>query len=305
MTDVLVIGAGAAGLTAAIYACRAGLSCTVIEKEAAGGQILNSPEVANFPALPSVTGFDFSMALYNQAQSFGAKIEYADVTAANIRGQAKHLETSAGHFEGRTLIIANGAKRRHLGCEGEERLAGHGVSYCATCDGAFFRGKDVAMVGGGNTALEDALYLSTICRRVYLIHRRDGFRAAEVLVKSAEERENIQMELSCDVLSINGDSAVESVTIKNCHEDGARTIPVSAVFVAVGLAPDNGLFAGTLELDKSGYIVAGEDCRTNIEGVFAAGDTRTKQLRQLVTAAADGAVAAYGAAGLLNVGGGF
>ncbi len=303
MTDVLVIGAGAAGLTAAIYAGRAGLSCTVLEGEAAGGQILNSPEVANYPALPNVSGYDFSMALNDQAKLFGANIEYASVLSSSIKGPAKHLETANGHYEGRTLIIANGAKRRKLGCPGEEKLSGRGVSYCATCDGAFFKGKDVAMVGGGNTALEDALYLSTICRKVYIIHRRDGFRAAEVLVKSAKERENIQLELSCDVVSIDGENSVEGITIKNCNEPGARTLPVSAVFVAIGLAPDNGMFSGTLELDKSGYIVAGEDCKTNIEGVFAAGDTRTKQLRQLVTAAADGAVAAFGAANLLNAGG--
>ena len=303
MTDVLVVGAGTAGLTAAIYACRTGLSCTVLESESPGGQILNSPEVENFPALPKVSGFDFSMALYKQAQESGAKIEFADVLSANIRGRAKHLETTEGYYEGKTLIIANGAKRRKLGCAGEERLAGRGVSYCATCDGAFFRGKDVAMVGGGNTAMEDSLFLSTLCNKVYIIHRRDSFRASNVLTESVKQRGNIELVMHGGVESINGENAVESLSVKDLKTGEIKNIPVSAVFIAVGLVPDNGAFAGDIELDKSGYIVAGENCRTNIEGVYAAGDTRTKQLRQLVTAAADGAVAAFEAANYLNTGG--
>lgn len=302
MTDVLILGAGTAGLTAAIYSRRAGLTCTVIEGNAPGGQILNSPIVENYPALPDVSGFDYSMALMQQAEKLGAEIVYQKVSGFEIDDGVKKLITDTEEICGKTLIIAGGAQRRKLHCPGEDSLSGHGVSYCATCDGAFFKDKDVAIIGGGNTALEDALYLSTICKKVYLIHRKASYRAADVLVESVCDKENIERIYESNVVSINGASHVESITI-NSSVEGEFTIPVSAVFVAIGSVPENSIFEKYIELDSSGYIVSDENCLTKVQGVFVAGDTRTKPLRQLVTAAADGAVAAYQAANYLNVGG--
>ena len=208
------------------------------------------------------------------------------------------VTTSRGSYEAKTVILANGVKRRQLGCPGEERLAGRGVSYCATCDGAFFQGKVTAIVGGGNTALEDALFLANHCTTVHLIHRRDAFRGSAILVQAVEKRENIVLHYDTVVEEIQGENKVESLRLKNVQTGEETALAADGVFVAVGLMPDNEAFAGQVELDKAGYIVAGEDCRTSQPGVYAAGDTRTKAVRQIVTAAADGAVAALGAAGV-------
>ncbi len=295
MKDLLIIGAGTAGLTAAIYGQRAGLSCTVFEKYSPGGQIVNSPEVDNYPGMSGISGYDYSMALFEQAKKFGAEVEFADVQSAELLGKTKKLVTSSGDFEAKAVIIANGAARRKLGCKGEDEFEGRGVSYCATCDGAFFRGKTVAVVGGGESAFEEAEYLSGICEKVYLIHRRDGFSASTAAVESLLKKKNVTVLKNSVVKEIIGDSAVTSAVIQNRGNGSEVTVPLSAVFVAVGLAPDNSAFGSEIKLDEHGYIAAGEDCLTNVEGVFAAGDTRTKTLRQLVTAAGDGAVAATAA----------
>ncbi len=295
MKDLLIIGAGTAGLTAAIYGQRAGLSCTVFEKYSPGGQIVNSPEVDNYPGMSGVSGYDYSMALLEQAKKFGAEIEFADVQSAQLTGKTKKISTTAGDFEAKAIIIANGAARRKLGCKGEEKFEGRGISYCATCDGAFFRGKTVAVVGGGESAFEEADYLSGICEKVYLIHRRDSFSASSTAVESLIKKKNVTVITNSVVKEVIGDSSVNSVIIQNRANGSEVTLPLSAVFVAVGLAPDNSVFSSVLRLDEYGYIIAGEDCLTNVEGVFAAGDTRTKTLRQLVTAAGDGAVAATAA----------
>lgn len=286
MTDLIILGAGTAGLSAAIYAVRAGLSLRLLETSLPGGQILNSPDVDNYPGIPSISGFDFVQNLTAHAAGLGVEPEFTAVSRADLAGEIKRIHTGREILESRAVILATGASHRSLGCPGEAELRGKGVSYCATCDGAFFRGKDVAVVGGGNTALEDALFLANLCRRVYLIHRREEFRAQQAAVNAVRSRENIQLVLGEQVERISGDRLVSAVTLKS-----GRELPVSGVFIAVGLAPNTALFEGQLDLDN-GYIRAGEDCHTSLPGVFAAGDVRTKPLRQLITAAADGAVAA-------------
>lgn len=286
MTDLIILGAGTAGLSAAIYAVRAGLSLRLLETSLPGGQILNSPDVDNYPGIPSISGFDFVQNLTAHAAGLGVEPEFTAVSQADLAGNVKRIRTGREVLESRAVILATGASHRSLGCPGEAELRGKGVSYCATCDGAFFRGKDVAVVGGGNTALEDALFLANLCRRVYLIHRREEFRAQQAAVAAVRSRENIQLVLGEQVEKISGDKQVSAVTLKS-----GRELPVSGVFIAVGLAPNTALFEGQLDLDN-GYIRAGEDCHTSLPGVFAAGDVRTKPLRQLITAAADGAVAA-------------
>lgn len=286
MTDLIILGAGTAGLSAAIYAVRAGLSLRLLETSLPGGQILNSPDVDNYPGIPSISGFDFVQNLTAHAAGLGVEPEFTAVSRADLAGNVKRIRTGREVLESRAVILATGASHRSLGCPGEAELRGKGVSYCATCDGAFFRGKDVAVVGGGNTALEDALFLANLCRKVYLIHRREEFRAQQAAVAAVRNRENIQLVLGEQVEKISGDKQVSAVTLKS-----GRELPVSGVFIAVGLAPNTALFEGQLDLDN-GYIRAGEDCHTSLPGVFAAGDVRTKPLRQLITAAADGAVAA-------------
>lgn len=286
MTDLIILGAGTAGLSAAIYAVRAGLSLRLLETSLPGGQILNSPDVDNYPGIPSISGFDFVQNLTAHAAGLGVEPEFTAVSRADLAGEIKRIHTGREILESRAVILATGASHRSLGCPGEAELRGKGVSYCATCDGAFFRGKDVVVVGGGNTALEDALFLANLCRRVYLIHRREEFRAQQAAVNAVRSRENIQLVLGEQVEKISGDKQVSAVTLKS-----GRELPVSGVFIAVGLAPNTALFEGQLDLDN-GYIRAGEDCHTSLPGVFAAGDVRTKPLRQLITAAADGAVAA-------------
>ena len=294
--DIVIIGGGPAGLSAAVYARRAGLTAAVLEQSIYGGQIVNTPEVENYPGVPRQSGVELAMALYNQANENGAEIILEGVTEARLTETPKALVTAGGEYLADAVIIANGARRRKLGCPGEEALAGHGVSYCATCDGAFFRGQEVAIVGGGNTALEDALYLANNCSKVTLIHRRDEFRGSRVLSDAVQTRRNIEILYNTIVEEIRGSEKVEDLIVRNKQSGATSVLPVAALFVAVGLEPDNALFDGQVQLDGAGYIMAGEDCKTSLEGVFVAGDTRTKELRQIVTAAADGAMAATAAA---------
>lgn len=300
MEDIIIIGAGTAGLTAAIYGQRAGLSCRIFEKYAPGGQIVNSPSIENYPGMYGVSGYDYSMALFDQAQKLGAAVEFAEVTGIDFSGEIKKVFTTAGDFEAKAVIIANGAARRKIGCKGEDEFEGRGVSYCATCDGAFFRGKTVAVVGGGESAFEETEYLAEICDKVYLIHRRDVFSAAKTAVDSVLKKKNVTVLTNSVIEEIKGVNAVSSVVLKNRANQSTVEIPLSAVFVAIGLSPDNGMYKDVLKLDESGYFDADENCGTNIAGVFAAGDTRKKYLRQLVTAASDGAAAATEAANYIR-----
>ena len=296
--DILILGGGPAGLTAALYAKRAGVSVLVLEKTIYGGQVINTPTVENYPGIHTITGVDLAMALHEQVAKLGVEVRMEEPLSLQLDADPKVVTTARGSYEAKTVIIANGVKRRQLGCPGEERLAGRGVSYCATCDGAFFQGMEAAIVGGGNTALEDALFLANQCSTVHLIHRRDAFRGSAILAEAVAKRENIVLHYDTVVEEVLGEDKVTGLRLKQVKTGETKELPVAGVFVAIGLMPDNAFLAGQVELDKAGYIQAGEDCRTSQPGVYAAGDTRTKTVRQIVTAAADGAVAALGAAGV-------
>ena len=290
MYDMIIIGSGPAGLAAAIYGQRAKLSVLVIEKQPmSGGQIINTYDVDNYPGMPGVGGFELAMKFREHADGLGMQVVSAEVQSVETSGEVKRVVTNDGTYEGRTLVIATGATHRKLGVTGEDKLSGMGVSYCATCDGAFFRGKEVAVVGGGDVALEDALFLARVSSKVYLIHRRDSFRGAKTLQEKVMNTENIEIIWDTTVESIEGEEMVESITLYNKKKEEREVLPVQGVFVAVGIQPNSGLFRGVLDMDAAGYICASEDGVTSQPGVFVAGDVRTKQLRQIITAAADGA----------------
>ena len=295
MYDIGIIGGGTAGMTAAVYGQRAGKRTVIIEGMNYGGQITVSPKVENYPGIASVSGAEFSMNLLDQAMSLGAETELEEARGIRKENGIKVIETKGKEYPCRTVIIATGVTHRHLGLEKEEKLMGAGVSYCATCDGAFFKGKDVAVVGGGNTALQDAEFLSNYCNKVYLIHRRDEFRGEAGLVEPLKRKENVEFVLSAVVKDILVEAMVEGLVLNNKKTGEEFQIPVSGVFVAIGQVPKNEAFADIVQLDPSGFVQAGEDCLTSVPGIFAAGDCRTKEVRQLTTAAADGAVAALAA----------
>lgn len=294
--DIAIIGAGPAGLSAAIYGQRAGLNTITFEANVHGGQIINTPEVENYPALGKVSGVEYATNLYEQATGFGATIEYKAVIDVELEGEIKTLKCNDGsEYQAKSVIIATGVTRRKLDIPGEEKFTGAGVSYCATCDGLFFKDKTVVVIGGGNTALEDAVYLATVCEKVYLIHRRDQFRGAQHEVEKVLKNPKIEIVYDTIPLSIEGSGKVDSLVVKNVKTGEEKTIETSAVFVAVGLIPQNDMFKGKVNM-IDGYIDSNESCTTNIEGVFVAGDTRNKTLRQLVTATSDGAIAGTAAA---------
>ena len=290
MYDVIIIGSGPAGLSAAIYGQRARLNTLVLEKQPlSGGQILDTYEVDNYPGLPGMNGFDLGMKLREHADTMGASFVQNGVTKVEKAEEGFRVYTNKDTYDTRTVVFATGASHRKLMAPGEERLAGRGVSYCATCDGAFFRDKVTAVVGGGDVALGDALFLARVCKKVYLIHRRDQLRGAGILQEQVKKAENIEIIWDTQVEEILGEEQVEKIRLYNKKEDSRRELPVDGVFVAVGIIPNSQLAEGLVSLDAGGYIVAGEDGRTSLDGVFAAGDVRTKQLRQVITAAADGA----------------
>lgn len=288
--DTVIIGSGPAGLAAAIYGKRAMLKTLVIEKEPmSGGQILNTYEVDNYPGLPGISGFDMGTKFREHADKMETEFLTANVTGIRTENGIYAIETTKGAAEGKTVILASGAGYRKLRVPGEERLSGMGVSYCATCDGAFFRNRTVAVVGGGDVALEDALFLARGSKKVYLIHRRDELRGARILRQRVSETENIELLYDTVVEEICGDDMVETLRLYNKKRDERIKLPVNGVFIAVGTAPNSEYARGFVGMDENGYILAGEDCMTDVPGVFAAGDVRTKKLRQVVTAAADGA----------------
>ena len=295
MYDIGIIGGGTAGMTAAIYGQRAGKKTIIIEGGVIGGQITSSPNVENYPGIASVSGSEFSMNLLDQAVKLGAETAMDQVTGIREEDGVKIIETAGKEYPCRSVILATGVTHRHLGIPNEERLTGAGVSYCATCDGMFFRGRDVAVIGGGSTALQDAEFLSNYCRKVYLIHRRDEFRGEDSIVKRLQGKENVEFILSAAVKEIIGDQAVERLIVNSKKSGKEFKLDVSGVFIAVGQIPKNEIFADVVKLDADGFILAAEDCITSRPGIFAAGDCRTKEVRQLTTAAADGAVAALAA----------
>ena len=291
MYDLIIIGAGPAGLAAAIYAARAELKFIVLEKEImSGGQIINTYEVDNYPGLFHIGGFDLAMKFREHADALGASFVTGEVEKIEaIPGGKKVICKDGTAYEAKTLILSGGAKHRKLEVPGEESLAGSGVSYCATCDGAFFRGKEVAVVGGGDVAVEDALFLARICKKVYVVHRRDTFRAAKTLVTRLTETENVELVYDSVVKEIKGKFKVEGLLLENKKTKEEREVAVDGVFIAVGMLPETKVYEGLVELDAAGYIVADETGVTSDPAVFAAGDIRTKALRQVVTAASDGA----------------
>ena len=298
--DILIIGGGPAGLTAATYARRAGKTVLVIEKNAFGGQITWSPKVENFPGSLSLSGTELGDKLLEQAMEQGAEVELDEVVSVSVNADGiKTVACESGaNFQGRALIIAVGAKPRMLGLPREDELVGSGVCFCAVCDGAFYAGQDVAVCGGGNAALQDALLLSEKCRSVTLIHRRDSFRGEQKLVEALKKRGNVDFVLNAAVIGLLGQNELEGIVISQNGE--SRTLPVTGLFIAVGHQPDNGVFADLMELDAAGYAASGEDCLTKSAGVFVAGDCRAKGVRQLTTAAADGSVAALAACRYLD-----
>ena len=299
MYDIIIVGAGPAGLTAAIYACRAEKSTLVLEAKSYGGQIINTPDIANYPVAPGISGFEFATTLYNQAKDLGAEIRFEKVVSVED-GKIKTVRTLANAYEAKAVILATGAENRKLGVGGESDLVGKGVSYCATCDGNFFRKKDVAVCGGGNTALEDALYLADLANTVYLIHRRDAFRADAALVSKLRSKENVKLVLNSNVTKLVAEARLQAVEVTDKLTGAVTVLPVQGLFVAVGQVPENENFRSLVDLDAGGYAVADETCKTKTPGVFVAGDNRTKEVRQLVTAASDGAVAATEAIKYLN-----
>ena len=275
--DIIVVGAGPAGLTAAIYARRASKSVLVLEAKAWGGQIINTPDVENYPVIAHISGVDFANDLYRQATALGAEVRLEKVVSVQTQGDCKLVQTTKDEYRAGAVILATGSENRKLGVEREQALTGRGVSYCATCDGNFFRKRDVAVVGGGNTALEDALYLAEIVNKVYLIHRRDSFRGEESTVARLREKENVEFVYNSNVTALLGEKRLTGVEVTDKLTGAKRTLAIDGLFVAVG-----------------------ENCHTRVPGVFVAGDNRTKEVRQLVTAAADGAVAATEAVKYLN-----
>lgn len=295
MVDIIVIGGGPAGLTAALYAARAGKTVQVIEREATGGQIALSPLVENYPAIPAMAGADFAFQLTEQVEKLGVEIIYGEATAVEpvLMGFAVTVDDEAK--AARAVVLATGAAHRHLGLAGEEDLVGMGVSYCAVCDGAFFSGRDVAVVGGGDTALQDALFLANSCRHVTLIHRRDEFRGEQRLVEQVEKRENISILYSHVVEELRSENGeLSAIVVKDLKSGESKTMALAGLFAAVGQAPQSAPFA-QLVATQGGYYDAGEDCCSNAEGVFVAGDGRVKTVRQLTTAVGDGAVAGLAA----------
>ena len=292
--DLVIIGGGPGGYTAALYGARAGLSTLILEKLSAGGQMALTHQIDNYPGFPEgIDGFELAESMQQQAERFGAVTEYVEVYRADFNAQPKVIETSEGNFLGRAVIVATGAGPRELGVPGEKELIGRGVNYCAACDGAFYKGKTVMVVGGGNTAAADAMLLSRVAKKVILVHRRDSLRATKIYHEPLMKAENVEFAWNSQVAEILHDQKVSGVMLRDVHSGEMRQIDCDGIFVSVGRKPVTEFLDGQLELDKGGYILAGESTKTNILGVFAVGDVRTKALRQVVTAVADGAIAVH------------
>lgn len=288
MYDIIIIGAGPAGLTAALYALRANKKIIIFEAKTFGGQIINASKIVNYPGIEEVSGFDYATTLYNQVKKLGAEIKYETVLRVE---KDKTVITNKDKYKAKSVIIATGAENRKLNIDGENKFIGKGVSYCATCDGNFFKGMDVAVVGGGNTAIADALYLSDIVNKVYLIHRREEFRGEPKKVEELKNKKNVELVLNSNVVKINGEDKVESIEVENTSNE-RKTINVSGIFIAVGQDPKNAIFNNIVELNDKGYIISEDGVHTSTEGIYVAGDTREKVLRQLTTAVSDGSIAA-------------
>ena len=300
MYDIIIVGAGTAGLTAAIYGVRAGKSVLVLEAKTYGGQIINTPKIENYPGIKEISGFEYAKNLYEQAKDLGAEIRFEQVTAIETAESRKLVKTTKDSYECRSVILATGAKNRPLSLPREQELIGAGVSYCATCDGAFFRGRTVAVVGGGDVALEDAIYLARTCEKVYLIHRRDSLRGAMVLQEELKSLPSVEILYDHVVTEICGEDMVEKLRIKNVKTEEEKDLEAAGIFIAVGIHPNTDLLQSLVTVGEDGYIPAGETGETDTPGIYVAGDIRKKPLRQVVTAVADGANAAVSAGNYCN-----
>lgn len=296
MNDIIVIGAGPAGMTAALYALRADKSVLLLEKENFGGQITYSPKLENYPSVMEISGSAFAEQMLEQVMAHGASIELAEATKITDNGEYKIVSTEYGDFEAKAVIIATGSKHRHLGLEGEDELIGSGISFCAVCDGAFFAGKKVAVIGGGNTALQEAVMLSDLCTEVIVIQNLSFMTGEKKLLQILEKKDNVKMVFDTVVASLESkDGELCAISLKNTVTNEATDLSIDGMFVAIGQKPENAAFENITALDSYGYIVSDENCLTDTAGVFVAGDCRTKKIRQVTTAAADGAVAALAA----------
>lgn len=299
--DMLILGGGPAGYTAALYAARAGFDTLLIERMSAGGQMALTGEIENYPGFDEgVDGFTLGMKMQNAAEKFGAKTEYDEVTEVDFSGKIKKVRTVGGEFFGKTVVISTGANPRELGVNGESELVGRGVHYCAHCDGRFYKDKTVAVIGGGNSAVSDALYLSRLAKKVYLIHRRDSLRAEKIFEEALKNADNIEILWNSKVEDFITDGRVTGLKLRSTQSEKVSEIECDGVFVSIGRKPATEFLQGIVALDKNGYIIADESTKTEIDGVYAVGDVRTKPLRQIVTAAADGAVAVHFAEEYLN-----
>ena len=292
--DVIIIGGGPAGYTAALYASRAGLDTVLIEKMSVGGQMALTGDIDNYPGFDEgIDGFTLGMRMQQGAERFGAKTEYDEVTDVDLDGKIKRVTTSGGELFGKAVIVATGANPRELGIDGERELVGRGVHYCAHCDGRFYKDKTVVVIGGGNSAAADALYLSRLAKKVYVIHRRDSLRATKIYHEPLMSAQNVEFVWNSRATSLVVDGKITGIRVQDVNTESENIIECDGVFVSIGRVPSTELFSGRLELDENGYIIADESTKTNVDGVFAAGDVRTKALRQVVTAASDGATAAH------------
>lgn len=288
MWDIIIVGAGPAGLTAAIYALRANKKVLIFEAKTYGGQIVNAASIENYPGIEKISGFDYATNLYNQVKNLGAEFKFETVIRVD---EDRSVTTNKGTYQAKSIILATGAENRKLRIDREAELVGRGVSYCATCDGNFYKGRDVAVIGGGNTALEDAIYLSNIVNKVYLIHRREEFRADDKYVDEVKSKDNIELVLNSNVVKLNGDNRLESIVVEN-NDKSTKEIKVDGLFIAVGQEPKNEIFNNVVDLDEKGYIISEDGVHTKVKGIYIAGDSRQKMLRQLTTAVSDGAIAA-------------
>ena len=299
MFDVIIVGGGPSGLTSAIYACRAGLKTLLIEKYMPGGQVALTSTIENYPGFVKIDGVELSMKMHEQAQNCGCEFDFAEVIDVDMEAKIKTVKTHTNTYQAKTVILSLGASAKSLEVEGEKKYIGKGLSYCATCDGTLYKDKTVAIVGGGNTSLEDCIYLSGIAKKVYLIHRRDTFRGDETLVKALEknilQNGNIEKVLNSKVVKIYGEQKLSAIDVENLVDNTTKKIEIDGLFVAIGRKPDTEILNKKINLDNNGYIITDEKMRTNIEGVFACGDVRAKSLRQIVTACSDGAIASVSA----------
>lgn len=298
MYDIIIVGAGPAGMTAALYAKQAGKNILVLEKEAYGGQILKAHKVKNYPGFNEISGFEFATNLYNQLTNLNVEFKFEEVLKINLNGDTKEVITKKGNYLCKSVIIAAGAKSRKLNLNNEDNLTGKGISYCTTCDGMFFKDKTVAVYGGGNSAIDGAIYLSDICKKVYLIYRRDNFRVENENIDNLKMKKNIEMIFNTTITDLIGENKLKSIKLKN--KEIEYNLDIDGLFIEIGYIPVSEICNNLVETDSNGYIVSNEECKTNIEGIFACGDIRVKDIRQLTTACSDGTIAALNACKYVN-----